>query len=157
MPGEFYVENKAEKISLETVESNLADLLAKADAIKTRTDNLAGEIPGRGSITADWQTTETNLVSLGLSDTRYKIHDLTISIHNLAGTQITIRLYKEVNGTERKVYEQSFNAADDPAGLPVINGTWAIHDVLRVTLQSNDAADNGKAVDYDCLLEKMQS
>ncbi len=68
-----------------------------------------------------------------------------------------MRLYKKVNGTERKVYDQSFDATSDPLGLPVINGTWAIHDVLRVTLQSNNAADNGKAVDYDYMLEKMLS
>jgi hypothetical protein len=50
-----------------------------------------------------------------------------------------------------------FDATADPAGVPVINGTWGIHDVLRVTLQSNNAADNGKAVDYDCMLEEMLS
>jgi hypothetical protein len=61
----------------------------------------------------------------------------------------------KVKGTERKVYEQAFNATSDPPGLWVVNGTVAIHESLRVTLQSNDAADNGKAVDYDYLLEAM--
>jgi hypothetical protein len=68
---------------------------------------------------------------------------------------VTIRLYKKVNNVERRIYEQSFNSASDPPGLPVINGTWATHDVIRVTLQSNNATDNGKAVDYDYLLEAM--
>ena len=95
------------------------------------------------------------MASIGADSVRNKIHDLTLSIHNLAGTVITVRLYKKVNGTERKCYEQSFDAAADPPGLPIINGTWGIHGVLRVTLQSNDAADNGKAVDYDCMLEAM--
>jgi hypothetical protein len=155
MPGEFYVEGKQEKVSLQGVESSLADLNAKADAIKTKTDNLAGETPGQGSTTADWQAAESNVISIGNAGTRVKIHDLTLSIHNLVGTQVTIRLYKKVNGTERKVYDQTFDATADPPGLPVINGTWAIHDVLRVNLQSNNAADNGQAVDYDCLLEVM--
>ncbi len=157
MPGEFYVENKAEKVSLEAVETGLANLNTKADAIKARTDNLAGEIPLQGEITADWQTVETDVVSIGTAGVRRKIHDLTLSIHNLVGTQIRIRLYKKVNSAERKVYDQVFDATADPAGLPVINGTWGIHDVLRVTLQSNNAADNGKAVDYDCMLEEMLS
>ncbi|APH12380.1 hypothetical protein ASJ33_04055 [Dehalococcoides mccartyi] len=157
MPGEFYVENKAEKVSLETVESSLAELNTKADAIKVRTDNLAGENPWQGATTADWQTVEANVVSIGAAGIRNKIHDLTLSIHNLVGTQIRVRLYKKVNGTERKVYEQSFDATSDPVGLPIINGSWAIHGVLRVTLQSNNAADNGKAVDYDYMLEKMLS
>jgi len=155
MPGEFYVEKKAEKVNLEAVESSLADLNAKADGIKARTDNLAGEIPGQGSTSADWQTAEADVISIGFAGVRYKIHDLTLSIHNLAGTQVRIRLYKQVNGTERKVYDQAFDAAADPLGLSVINGSWAIHDTLRVTLQSNNAADNGQAVDYDYMLEVM--
>jgi hypothetical protein len=53
------------------------------------------------------------------------------------------------------MYEQSFNAATEPPGLPIINGTWATHDVIRVSLQSDNAADNGQTVDYDCLLEAM--
>ena len=148
MPGEFYVEGKAEKVSISGLET-------KIDAVKTQTDRLAGETPGEGSTTADWQTGEADVVSIGASGVRNKIHDLTVSIHNLAGTQVTARLYKTVNGVERKVYEQKFDTTIDPAGLPVINGSWAIHDVLRVTLQSNDAADNGKAVDYDYMLEAM--
>jgi len=148
MPGEFYVEGQAEKVSLAGVE-------AKIDAIKTQTDRLAGEVPGTGSTTADWQVSETDVVSIGASGVRNKIHDLTVSIHNLAGTQVTARLYKTVNGVERKVYEQRFDTTTDPPGLPIINGSWAIHGVLRATLQSNDAADNGKAVDYDYMLEAM--
>jgi len=148
MPGEFYIEGKAEKVSLAGVE-------AKIDAIKTQTDRLAGEVPGTGSTTADWQVSETDVVSISASGVRNKIHDLTVSIHNLAGTQVTARLYKTVNGMERKVYEQRFDTTTDPPGLPIINGSWAIHGVLRATLQSNDAADNGKAVDYDYMLEAM--
>ncbi len=148
MTGEFYIEGKAEKVSLAGVE-------AKIDAIKTQTDRLAGEVPGTGSTTADWQVSETDVVSISASGVRNKIHDLTVSIHNLAGTQVTARLYKTVNGMERKVYEQRFDTTTDPPGLPIINGSWAIHGVLRATLQSNDAADNGKAVDYDYMLEAM--
>ena len=148
MPGEFYVEGKAEKVSLTGIETKIA-------AVKTQTDRLAGEPPGEGSTTADWQVSEADVVLIGASDVRNKIHDLTMSIHNLAGTQVTARLYKTVNGVERKVYEQRFDTTTDPPGLPVINGSWAIHGVLRVTLQSNDAADNGKAVDFDYMLEAM--
>jgi len=148
MPGEFYVEGKAEKVSLTGIE-------AKIDAVKAQTDRLAGETPGEGSTTADWQAGEADVVSIGASGVRNKIHDLTVSIHNLVGTQVTARLYKTVNGMERKVYEQRFDTTTDPPGLPIINGSWAIHGVLRVTLQSNDAADNGKVVDYDYMLEAM--
>ena len=127
----------------------------QATGIKNQTDKLAGAVPLTGSATQNWQTAEADVVSIGAAATKNKVHDLSLSISNLVGTVITIRLYKKVNGVERKVYEQSFNAATDPPGLPIINGTWATHNVIRVSLQSNNAADNGQAVDYDYLLEAM--
>ncbi len=155
MPGEFYFETKGGKVDLTPIETSLTDLQAKVDAIKTQTDKLAGETPGQGSVTADWQVAEADIVAIGAAGIRYKLHDLTVGIQNLGGTQVRVRLYKKVNGIERKVYDQLFDATVDPPGLPVINGSWAIHDELRVTLESNDVADNGKAVDYDFMLEAM--
>ena len=122
--------------------------------IKDQTDKLAGDAPVTGSATLDWQTAEADVVSVGEAGVSNKIQDLSLNVSNLVGVLI-IRLYKNVNGVERKMYEQSFNAATEPPGLPIINGTWATHDVIRVSLQSDNAADNGQTVDYDCLLEAM--
>ena len=123
--------------------------------IKTQTDKLAGAAPVTGSATQDWQTAEADVVSIGEAGVSNKVQDLSLNISNLVGALIIVRLYKNINGVERKLYEQSFNAATDPPGLPIINGTWATHDVIRISLQSDNAADNGQAVDYDCLLEAM--
>ena len=123
--------------------------------IKTQTDKLAGAAPVTGSTTQDWQTAEADVVSIGEAGVSNKVQDLSLNISNLVGGLIIIRLYKNINGVERKLYEQSFNAATDPPGLPIINGTWATHDVIRVSLQSDNAADNGQAVDYDFMLEAM--
>jgi hypothetical protein len=155
MPGEFYIKGKKEKTDLSQVLAGITQLEATGDAIKARTDNLAGEAPETGSTTADWQAAESDIISLGADDAMYKLHSLLLSIHNLVGTVITVRLYTKINGSERKVYEQPFNASTDPPGLWVANGTVGIHQSLRVTLQSNDAADNGQAVDYDYSLEVM--
>ncbi|MGI2336822.1 MAG: hypothetical protein ACRKGH_09340 [Dehalogenimonas sp.] len=155
MPGEFYVEGGKARTSLAAIESAIAGLEARLEAVKSQTDKLSGEIPFEGSVVADWQTAESNLVMAGAPGARYKLHDFSIAVHNLSGSQVTVRLYKKINGAERKVYEQSFDAAADPPGLPVVNGTWAIHDPLRVTIKSNDPADNGKSVDYDFMLEAM--
>ena len=176
MPGEFYIEGKKEKVSLVGLETALAELEGKldhgshglaalktlidevegkGDAIKDQTEKLAGEPPVTGSATQDWQAAESDVVAIGSAGVRNKIHDLTLSIHNLVGTSITVRLYKRVNDIERCVYQQTFDAISDPPGLPIINGTWALHGVLRATLQSNNAADDGKAVDYDFMLEAM--
>ena len=122
--------------------------------IKTQTDKLAGAAPVTGSAAQDWQTAEADVVSIGEAGVSNKVQDLSLNISNLAGVLI-IRLYKNINGVERKLYEQSFNAAAEPPGLPIINGTWATHDVIRASLQSDNAADNGQTVDYDCLLEAM--
>ena len=123
--------------------------------IKTQTDKLAGAAPMTGSATQDWQTAEADVVSIGEAGVSNKVQDLSLNISNLVGSLIIVRLYKNINGVERKLYEQSFNAATDPPGLPIINGTWATHDVIRISLQSDNAADNGQAVDYDFMLEVM--
>jgi hypothetical protein len=123
--------------------------------IKTQTDKLAGVAPVTGSVTQDWQTAEADVVSIGEAGVNNKVQDLSLNISNMVGALIIVRLYKNINGVERKLYEQSFNAATDPPGLPIINGTWATHDVIRVSLQSDNAADNGQAVDYDFMLEAM--
>jgi hypothetical protein len=171
MPGEFYIEGKKEKVDLTEVKNivnQLQDVLNEVQntvtevqnnvtQIQNNTTNLVekseGVPPVTGSTTADWQTAEADVVPLGASGTRYKVHSLLLSVHNLAGI-ITIRLYMAINGTERKIYEQSFNAPGLP-GLWIINGTLGIHEALRVTLQSDNAADNGQAVDYDYMLEAM--
>jgi hypothetical protein len=155
MPGEFYIKGKKEKVDLSQVLSELSQLGVTGDAIKAATDKMAGEVPETGSTTADWQAAESGLISLGADNVRHKLHSLLLSIHNLVGTVVTVRLYTKVKGAERKVYEQAFNATTDPPGLWVVNGTVGIHDILRVTLQSNDAADNGQTVDYDFILEAM--
>jgi len=155
MPGEFYIKGKKEKLDLSQVLAGLTQIEDSTETIKARTDNLAGATPGSGSSVADWQAAESDLISLGADGARYKLHSLLLSIHNLVGTVITVRLYTKVKGVERKVYEQAFNAAADPPGLWIVNGTIGIHQTLRVTLQSSDAADNGEAVDYDFMLEEM--
>jgi len=155
MPGEFYIEGKKERVDISGIVAGIDEVKSAAGGIESQTDKLAGETPLIGSTTADWQTAEADVVSVGADGSRHKVHDLTLSIHNLSGTAVTIRLYKKVNGEERKCYQQTFDASVDPPGLPVVNGTWGIHGALRVTLRSNNAADNGRAVDYDCMLEAM--
>ncbi len=155
MPGEFYIEGKQAKVDLSQIIANLAGLSVKVDAIQTQIEKLTGLPPASDIVVADWQIAESEVVSVGEEGVRNKLHSLLLSIHNLAGTVVMVRLYMNVKGVERKVYEQAFNAATDPLGLWIVNGTVAIHEALRVTLQSNDAADNGKEVDYDFILEAM--
>ncbi len=152
MPGEFYIEDQKLRNDITDIKNSVTQVTTNITTLVTKSQ---GGTPVTGSATGNWQAGEADVVSIGAEGVRNKIHDLTISIHNLVGTIITVRLYKKVNGVERKCYEQSFDAAVDPPGLPIINGTWGIHGILRATLQSNNAADDGKELDYDCMLEAM--
>jgi len=118
------------------------------------TIKLAGTPPGVGSTVANWQVAEADIISIGADNIRNKLHSLVLDINALAGT-VTIRLYQQVNGVERRVYQQAFTVAADGPGLWIVNGTVGIHEVLRVTAQSNNAADNGQNVAYDYMLEAM--
>jgi hypothetical protein len=149
------IKAKTDNLPTDPASQTLTASADQATGIKDQTDMLAGAAPVTGAATQNWQTGEADVVSIGTAATRNKVHDFSLNISNLVGTVITVRLYKKVNGIERKVYEQSFNATTDPPGLPIINGAWATHDIIRATLQSNNAADNGKAVDYDYMLEVM--
>ncbi|MDD5511368.1 MAG: hypothetical protein PHI12_11265, partial [Dehalococcoidales bacterium] len=113
-----------------------------------------------GSTTANWQSgvatsgeTGGDLCTIGANDDIALVHSAIVSIHNLIGA-ITVKLFQQVNGTERKVYEQAFTAGVDPDGLWIINGTLSIHEALRIEVESDNAADNAKAIDYDYQTER---
>jgi hypothetical protein len=156
MPGEFYIEGKKERLDLSAILTAITDLQAELG-------RLRGDAPVSGSVTANWQSgTATSgeagadLVTIGASNIKYKLHSLIVNISAVtAGAVIVLKLFMKVNGAERKVYHQSFTKGTDPDGLWIVNGTVGIHDVLRVELESNNAADNGKAVEYDYMLEVM--
>ncbi len=143
--------------------TGLAALRALIDALEAKLDKLSVEPPVSGSVTGNWQSgtatsgeTGANLVTVGANDTKKKLHSLLLSIHNFTlGGRVTVRLFMQVKGVERKVYQEDFNKGTDPDGLWVVNGTVGIHDSMRVELQSNRAADNGVALDYDYMLETM--
>lgn len=156
MPGEFYIEAKRERLDLSVI-------LAAIEALEVKLDRLRGESPVSGSTTANWQSgtgtsgeTGADLITIGASDTKYKLHSLVINISALtAGATVAIKLFMKVNDAERKVYHQTFTRGTDPDGLWIVNGTVGLHEALRVELQSDNAADNGRAVDYDYMLEAM--
>lgn len=120
--------------------------------------NLAGLPPVTGNLAANWQAAEQDLVVIGANDVSNKVHLLVVGIQNLVGN-ITIRMYMQVNGVERRIYPipaaLTFSVAIDAPAITVIDGTMGIHEAIRVTVQSDNAADNGAVVDYDYILESM--
>jgi len=118
-----------------------------------------GGVPGvNGNLAANWFAAEADLVTLGAPNTRYKVHNLTIGINALVGN-IAIRMYTNVNGVESRIFpipaNTIFTAATDQPAIPIINSTFGIKNALRITIQSDNPADNGAQVSYDYLLEAM--
>jgi len=159
MPGEFYIEGRQEKVDITEIRNLISQIQTGVTSVQNSVTELVnkseGLAPVTGSVAADWGDDEFELVTIGSHGARYKVHSLLVSIHNLEGNVVTIRVYTAVKGEERKVYDQSFDAVSDPPGLWIINGTVGIHEALIVTLQSDSEDDNGKEVDYDYMLEVM--
>jgi len=158
------------KALIDAVEAKLNDgasgldaLKALLDALEAKLDKLAGETPASGSVTGNWNSgTATSgeagadVVAIGVDDTKKKLHSLLINVSSLqSGGKVTVKLFMQVNGTERKVYEEEFDKGTDPDGLWIVNGTVGIHEALRVEAETNKAADDGAAIEYDYILEAM--
>lgn len=128
----------------------------KITDIKTATDKQAGESPVTGTTVANWNAAEADIISIGTNDTKKKLHSLLVVIDDItAGSVITVRMYMQANGVEHKVYDQDYTKGTDQDGLWIVDGTVGIHEVLRVTAQSDTAADDTKNIRYDYMLEAI--
>jgi hypothetical protein len=119
---------------------------------------LSGVPGATGNLVGNWNTAETDVCIIGAPNTRYKVHNVTIGIGALVGN-ITIRIYANVNGVERCIFpipgNTIFNVATDQAAIQIVNSSFGIKNALRVTVQSDNPADNGASVEYDYLIEAM--
>ena len=133
---------------------NPAIAAAFTNPVSTIPPTTPGTATLHASVIANWQAAEQDLLTLGVvtPGTAVSINFLGVGIQNLAGN-ITIRMYCTINGTERRIYPiptgLTFSVAADAPCIPVINGSMALPGRLRVTVQSDNAADNGLAVTYE--------
>lgn len=129
-------------------------------------DKLAGKTPVTGQVTANWNTSTgtsgeagEDLVTIGANDTKNKLHSLLLDVSDLTdGANIRVKLFMQVNGVEKKVYDQGFivptgTTPPDTDGLWIVNGTVGIHEALRVEVYSD--TNESKAIAYDYMLEEM--
>ena len=144
------------EINANEVKIDIIDALV--DVIKTQTDKLAGAATVTGSVTQNWQAAEQDMVTIGANGVSYKLHMGLIDISALAGN-ISIRAYHQINGAERRIFpvpaNTTFTAAASAPGIPLIDTSGVITEALRVTVQSDNAADNGQPVGYEYKLEAM--
>jgi len=131
------------------------------DDLKAIYDGIAA-LPGlnifEGTVTANWNSgfgtsLEAGEDLLGGASAQGPIPGITL-LHSLLldvlaltdGSKIHVKLFMNVNGNERKVYDQEFTvpttigvetAPPDTLGLWIVNGTVAVHDDLRVEVYSD--------------------
>ena len=120
---------------------------------------LHGMTPVSSSVIANWNAAEQVVCVIGTASTRYKVHSLIIDIMATSGN-ITPRMYISVNGVQREIFPTksgtTFNVpAGDAPGVALINGTYGIANILTITAQSDNVADNGQAIGYEYFLEAM--
>jgi len=128
--------------------------------VKTATDKLAGAATV-GSTTANWNTATgtsgeagEDLVTIGADDTKYKLLSLMLDVSACTdGVVLTVKMFSQINGTERKVYSEGFVVNTDPDGLWIVTSPVGIHEALRVEVYSNTS--ESKAIAYDYMLEAM--
>jgi hypothetical protein len=112
-----------------------------------------------GTATANWNTatgtsgeTGEDLVTIGANDTNYKLHSLMLDVSACTdGAVLTIKMFSQINGNEKKVYSQTYTVNTDPDGAWIVTGTVGIHEALRVEVQSDTS--ESVAIAYDYMLE----
>ena len=107
-----------------------------------------------GSTTHNWEAAEQTVLTAGGIGVINNIHALWLDINALAGN-IIVRLYHNINAVQRQVYEQSFSVAIDGPGLWIVNGSLAIHGMIWVSAQSDNALDNGQAIPWQYIMEAV--
>ena len=101
MPGEFYIEDQKLRSDITDIKNSVTQVTTNITTLVTKSE---GMIPVTGAAEGDWQSEESDVVTIGAPGARYKVQSLLLSIQNLAGTIITVRIYMAINGEERKVY-----------------------------------------------------
>jgi hypothetical protein len=69
MPGEFYIEGKKEKVDLTEIKNIISEVQTSISQVQNNVITLVtrseGVPPVTGSTTADWQTAESDVVTIG--------------------------------------------------------------------------------------------
>ncbi len=157
MAGEFY------GINMNLLQSALVEIRDRLSGLELAQHSFSTM---EGSQERNWQAGAgtsgergADLLSLGEADKTKLLHSLLVDVGRLtAGAKLTVKMFQQINGEERKLYPPNgttFTVGSDPDGLWLINGTLAIHAVLRVELESDNPGDNGKPVSYTAVAENM--
>lgn len=94
-----------------------------------------------------------DVVTIGTAAVINVIQSLIVRIGGCtAAAVVTVKLFKDVNGTPRKVYTQNFTVGVDEDSPWVISGQLFSYDQVRVEMYSNNAADVAVVCSYEYVL-----
>ncbi len=129
-------------------------IIENMDGSRTLTSTIGSETENWGTQTGTSSETGEDLVTIGANNTDYMLHSLLLDVSACTnGAVISVKLFMQVNGVEQKVYDQDFTVDTDTDGLWIVNGSVAIHEALRVEVESD--TDESVAIAYDYSLESM--
>lgn len=112
--------------------------------------------PVVGETIADWNTAESDIVTIGGSGVAYWPDLMLINLSDLTfGATITLRSYMVVNGIEELIGEEDYvvGGVDDVVWASGVF-LFAFHEPIRITGESDTPADNGLPIKYDYILER---
>ncbi len=110
--------------------------------------------PTQGTATQNWQAAEADIVQVGADNTLNEIGAIEVSMRNMAGNVI-LRMYKQINGVEDMCRYGVWAAGSPDVGVVLVNSNWKVNEVVRVTAESDNAADNGQAIDYEYIITPL--
>ena len=154
--GDCYVSSDINNVAGSTIE---IDGILRCNGTITNAGTLTHggyQVGTAGSTTANWNAAEADLVTIGADNIINQIGSLSIGIMNTTGN-LTIKFYMKINGTERELknLERMVDNVTLGPGVMVITGTLEIRAALRITVQSDAAGDDGKAITFDYVQNKV--
>lgn len=91
-----------------------------------------------------------DVVTIGTAGVINIIQSLIVRIGGCtAAAVVTVKLFKDVNGTERKVYTQNFTVGTDEDSPWIISGQLFGYGQVRCEMYSNNVADVAIVVAYE--------
>jgi len=145
------------------VELAAANLPTDIDLIKSDLagTEVEGTVAALDAYSGAATSTETGADVFTISTTtRKKIHFLGVQISGLtSGATATLRMYTKMldaDASLTKFYSEIFTVGTNVPFVPIVNGTIAIRNNVRVEIQSNNAADTSISAKYHYILESME-
>lgn len=100
-------------------------------------------------------STGSDIITISVANLK-KLHASFVNMVNCTtGATISVRMYTKGldGGSMEKFYDQNFLKGTDPDLIPIVTGTIAIGNDVRIEMQSNNSSDTSKSVVWSYITE----